>query len=165
METNSERLRPTPEEARAALDGTESVRASVSALSATPWPLWFTAVLTAMLAALPIGLGGALAEPEWLMPRWAWFVAIVVVEGVFFALFFLASRRWTASTGVALRLNVLPKAVTLSAMIGLPVIVVGAGIAFRMTGEVWWLLGAATIGAALSIAFHLWFVRLHERQS
>lgn len=162
METSDEGARPTQEQARSALADAERVRTTVGALSATPWPVWFTAVLTAMLVTLPIGIGGALAEPEWLMPRWAWAVVIFVSEAAFFMLFFVASRRWTSRTGVALRLDVLPKAATIPAMIGLPVIVLGAALAFRMTEQPWWLFVAAALGAGLSIGFHLWFVRLHR---
>lgn len=165
METRDEEVRPTPEQARAALADAEQVRASAGALSATPWPTWFVAVTTAMLVILPIALGGALAKPEWLMPQLAWIVAMLASEAAFMVLFVLAGRRWMARTGVALRVDVLPKAATVSALIGLLVLVIGSAYAFQVTGHSWWLFGAAAIAAVVSICFHLWFVRLHRRQS
>lgn len=164
METNKAN-QPTPDQARAALADTDHVRASVAALSATPWPLWFVATITAMLVVLPITLGGALAKPDWLMPRWAWVVTMLAIEAVFFAFFAVAARSWRARTGVALRLDVLPKRATVPALIGLPLLVVGSGYAFRYTGQPLWLFGAAAVGAAVSIGFHLWFVRLHRKAS
>lgn len=165
METNGEATLPTPEQARAALAGTDHVRASVTALSATPWPTWFVAMITAMLVVLPITLGGMLAEPEWLMPQWAWVVTMLTTEAVFVAFFAIAARNWRAKTGVALRLDILPKRATVPAFIGMPLLVVGSGYAFRYTEQPLWLFGAAAAGAALSVGFHLWFVRLHRKAS
>ncbi|MFE1072292.1 hypothetical protein ACFW5W_13820 [Streptomyces sp. NPDC058783] len=51
METNGAPV--TPEQARAALADTERVRASATALSATPWPTWFFVTLTLYVAVLP----------------------------------------------------------------------------------------------------------------
>ncbi|NLU70460.1 hypothetical protein [Streptomyces sp. HNM0574] len=165
METNGEAVRPSAEEARAALAGTDRVRASVAARSATPWPVWFVVITTAMLVVLPVTLGGVLAEPEWLMPQWAWTVTMFVSETVFLALFAVAGRRWRARTGVALRMDVLPRHVTLPAIVGLPVLVLGSGYAFRYTGQPLWLFAAAAVGAAVSLAFHLRFVHLHRKAS
>jgi hypothetical protein len=165
METNEEAVLPTPEEAHAALVDTDHVRVSVAALSATPWPPWFVATITAMFVVLPIGFGGTLAEPDWLMPQWAWLVTMLAAEAVFFAFFAVAARNWRGKTGVALRLDVLPTYATGPAFIGLPLLIVGSGYAFRYTGQPLWLFGAATVGAAVSIGFHLWFVRLHRKAS
>ncbi|WP_395109641.1 hypothetical protein [Actinomadura sp. SCN-SB] len=163
METDAGAHLPTPEQARAALADTDHVRASVAALSATPWQPWFAATTTAMFIALPIFLGGALAEPEWLMPQWAWVVTMVATEAVFGALLGLAARNWRAKTGVALRLDILPKWAAVPAFTLLPLLIVGAGYAFRYTGRPLWLFGAAAVGAAASIGSHLWFVRLHRK--
>jgi hypothetical protein len=165
METDGEATLPTPEQARAALDDTDHVRVSVAALSATPWPSWFAATITAMLVVLPFGLGGALAEPEWLMPQWAWLITMLAIETVYLAFFVVAARNWRAKTGVALRLDVLPKYATVPMLIGMPPLMMGSAYAFRYTGQLLWLFGAAIVGAAVSIGFHLWFVRLHRKAS
>lgn len=165
METNGEAIRPTPAQARAALSDAERVRASVTALSATPWPSWFVVTITGTLVALPLCLGGFLADPEWLMPQWAWLVAMLVTEAVFFAFFAVAAAKWRAKTGVALRYDILPKRATVPVIAGLPVLLLGSGYAFRYTDEPLWLFGAAAVGAAVSIGFHLWFVRLHRKAS
>lgn len=165
METNEHASQPTPEQARAALADADEVRTSVAALSATPWPVWFVVAITAMFVVLPIALGGMLAEPDWLMPRSAWLVTMLATEVVFVALFAVAARNWRAKTGVALRLDVLPKWATVTAAAGLPLVVVGAAYAFRDTRQPLWLFGAVAVGVALSVGFHLWFVRLHGKAS
>ncbi|XVQ07307.1 hypothetical protein ACQP1W_32465 [Spirillospora sp. CA-255316] len=165
METNGEAALPTPEQARAALADTDHVRVSVAALSATPWPTWFVTTITAMLVVLPITFGGALAEPDWLMPQGAWLATMLATEVVYVVFFAIAARNWRAKTGVALRLDVLPKRATVPAFIGMPLLLLGSGYAFRHTGQPLWLFGAAAAGAALSIGFHLWFVRLHRKTS
>ncbi|NUU20712.1 MAG: hypothetical protein HOV68_04220 [Streptomycetaceae bacterium] len=164
METNGA-IQPTPEQARAALAETEHVRASVTALSATPWPTWFVATITAMFVVLPITLGGALADPEWLMPQWAWLLTMLATEAVFFAFFGVAAANWREKTGVALRFDVLPKRATVPLVVGMPLLVLGSGYAFRHTGQQLWLYAAAAVGAAVSIGFHLWFVRLQRKAS
>ncbi|NEB40651.1 hypothetical protein [Streptomyces sp. SID14515] len=161
METNG--LRPTPEQAHSALADTERVQASAAALSATPWPNWFFITLTLYVAALPIAYGGAMADEDWLLPSPAWMgimLAITAVHGVLFA---VAARGWRARTGVALRLDVLPKQATVPLAIGMPVLLVGAAFAFRVTGWAVWLVAASLIGAAVSVGFHLAFVRLHRK--
>ncbi|MCP9952261.1 MULTISPECIES: hypothetical protein [Actinomadura] len=165
METNGEASLPTPEQARAALADTDDVRVSVEALSATPWPTWFVATITAMFVVLPITFGGALAEPDWLMPQGAWLAVMLGAEAVFLAFFVVAGRNWRAKTGVALRLDVLPKRATVPALVGTPLLIVGSGYAFRYTDQPLWLFAASAAGAALSIGFHLWFVRLHRKAS
>ncbi|MFE2291890.1 hypothetical protein [Streptomyces sp. NPDC059452] len=161
METNG--VRPTPEQARSALADTEQVRASAAALSATPWPNWFFVTLTLYIAALPITYGGALADTDWLLPGPAWTGIMLASTAVFMALFALAARAWRDRTGVALRLDVLPKRVTVPLMVGLPVVLVGAAFAFRATEWAGWLIAASLIGAAVSVGFHLAFVRLHRK--
>ncbi|MGH4034318.1 hypothetical protein ACQB60_35970 [Actinomycetota bacterium Odt1-20B] len=165
METNGGVLQPTPEQARAALADTDQVRASVAALSATPWPRWFAVLLAAFCAASPILLGGVLGERDWLMPHGAWLVALLVVEGLYFVAFAVAARNWRAKTGVALRMDVLPKSATVPLFIGMPLLFVGPAFVFRETGQPLWLFGAAVVGAAVSIGFHRWFVRLHRKAS
>ncbi|MFE7457431.1 hypothetical protein [Streptomyces sp. NPDC057554] len=161
METRG--VPPTPEQARSALADTERVRASATALSATPWPNWFFVTLTLYLAALPVIYGGSLADPDWLLPRPAWTGIMLAGTAVFMALFALAARGWREKTGVALRLDVLPKRATVPLMAGLPVVLVGAAFAFRATGWAVWLVAASLIGAAASVGFHLAFVRLHRK--
>ncbi|MGI5196297.1 hypothetical protein ACQEVY_22045 [Streptomyces sp. CA-288835] len=163
METNGVRL--TPEQAHAALADTEHVRASAAALSATPWPNWFFITLTLYIAALPITFGGFAADPEWLLPRSAWAAIIVTSAAVYLALFVVAGNAWRAKTGVALRLDVLPKRATVPLSIGLPVLPMGAGFVFRATGQPVWLFAASLIGVAVSVGFHLAFVRLHRKTS
>ncbi|MQY11193.1 hypothetical protein SRB5_13070 [Streptomyces sp. RB5] len=164
METDEGTFPLSPEQARAALADTDHIRTSVSAISATPWPLWFVTAITAMLFVTPIALGGVMAEPgDWLMPQWVWLTGLLSAEAVFYALFAVAAKRWRETTGVALRFDVLPKAATLPLCVVLPVIVVGSGFVFRETGEPLWLYAASALGAALSIGFHLWFVRLHGK--
>ncbi|MEU1408185.1 hypothetical protein ABZ471_38720, partial [Streptomyces sp. NPDC005728] len=60
---------------------------------------------------------------------------------------------------------VLPKGATLPLMIGLPALLAGSVVAFRGTGQSIWLFTASGIGAAVSVAFHLVFVRLHRQTS
>src|SRR5688500_17776863 len=110
METHGVRL--TPEQAHAALADTEHVRASAAALSATPWPNWFFITLTLYIAAFPIAYGGAVADSEWLLPRPAWMAIMLTGTAVYVALFAVAANAWRTKTGVALRLDVLPKRAT-----------------------------------------------------
>ncbi|WP_432057611.1 hypothetical protein [Streptomyces sp. bgisy022] len=161
METHG--VRPTPEEARSALADTERVRASAAALSATPWPTWFFLTITLYLAAFPIAYGGVVADSDWLLPRPAWVAVLLVIIATFSALFGVAARSWRSRTGVALRLDVLPKRVTVPFMAGLPLLLVGAAFAFRATGRPVWLIAASLIGATVSVGFHLAFLRLHRR--
>ncbi|MGP3985854.1 hypothetical protein [Streptomyces sp. 3N207] len=161
METNGVQL--TPEQARSALADTEHVRASAAALSATPWPNWFFITLTLYLAALPITYGGVMADSEWLLPHPAWMGIMLAITAVFMALFAVAAKTWRHKTGVALRLDVLPKRATVPLQVGLPVLLVGAAFAFRVTGWPVWLIAASLISAAVSVGFHLAFVRLHRK--
>jgi hypothetical protein len=161
METDGVRL--TPEQARSALADTEHIRAAAAALSATPWPTWFFITLTLYVAALPIAYGGVMAEPDWLLPGPAWMGITLAITAVFGALFAVAAKNWRNKTGVALRLDVLPKRATVPLAVGLPVLLVGAAFAFRVTGWPVWLIAASLIGAAVSVGFHLAFVRLHGK--
>ncbi|MEU9118747.1 hypothetical protein AB0C96_02600 [Streptomyces sp. NPDC048506] len=163
MESNA--VRPTPQQARAALAELEHVQASTAALSATPWPRWFAVALTLYIAAIPLVFGGMTASPEWLLPKLAWTAIMVIATAGYLALFAFAAADWRKKTGVALRLDVLPKRATLPLMIGLPTLLVGPAVAFRSTGQPVWLFAASGIGAAVSIAFHLAFVRLHRQGS
>ncbi|MET7504629.1 hypothetical protein [Streptomyces microflavus] len=106
--------------------------------SATPWPNWFFITLTLYVAALPI-------------------------TAVYGALFAVAARSWRNRTGVALRLDVLPKRATVPLVVGLPVVLVGAAFAFRVTGWPGWLIAASLTGAAVSVGFRLAFIRLHRK--
>ncbi|AMW15037.1 hypothetical protein A4E84_39635 [Streptomyces qaidamensis] len=161
METHGVRL--TPEQARSALSDTERIRASAATLSATPWPTWFFITLTLYVAALPITYGGVMAEPDWLLPGPAWVGIMLVITAVYGALFAVAAKSWRNKTGVALRLDVLPKRATVPLAVGLPVLLVGAAFAFRVTGWPVWLVAASLIGVAVSVGFHLAFVRLHGK--
>ncbi|MGI5353116.1 hypothetical protein ACQEU8_33785 [Streptomyces sp. CA-250714] len=161
METHGVRL--TPEQARSALADTEHIRASTGALSATPWPNWFFITLTLYIAALPITYGGVTADSDWLLPRPAWMGIMLAITAVYMALFVVAGKAWRNKTGVALRLDVLPKRATVPLMVGMPVLLVGAGVAFRVTGWPVWLFAASLISAAVSVGFHLAFVRLHRK--
>ncbi|WP_369167908.1 hypothetical protein AB5J49_08490 [Streptomyces sp. R28] len=161
METNGVRL--TPEQARSALADTEHVRASAAALSATPWPNWFFITLTLYAAALPITYGGVMADSDWLLPRPAWMGIMLAITAVYGALFAVAAKAWRNKTGVALRLDVLPKRATVPLAVGLPVLLVGTAFAFRVTGWPAWLIAASLINAAASVGFHLAFVRLHRK--
>jgi hypothetical protein len=160
METDE--ARPTPEQARAALAAAERVRASTEALSATPWPTWFFVSLTCYIAAIPICVGGAVADTEWLLPRLAWMGALVAIIAVHGGLQAVAARAWRDRTGVALRVDVLPRGAVIPIAAGLPVLVVGASIAFRVTGRPVWLIAASLTGVAVSVGCHLAFVRLHR---
>jgi hypothetical protein len=161
METHGVRL--TPEQAHAALADTEHIRASAAALSATPWPTWFFITLTLYVAALPITYGGVMADSDWLLPRPAWMAIMLTSTAVYVALSAVAAKAWRNKTGVALRLDVLPKRATVPLAVGLPVLLVGAALAFRVTGRPVWLIAASLIGAAVSVGFHLAFVRLHRK--
>ncbi|NEA62791.1 hypothetical protein [Streptomyces sp. SID12488] len=161
MENNGVRL--TPEQARSALADTEQVRASAAALSATPWPTWFFVALTLYVAALPIVYGGMMADSDWLLPGPAWMGVMLAITAVYGALYAVAAKGWRNRTGVALRLDVLPKRASVPLVVCLPVLLVGAALAFRATGRPEWLIGASLISAALSIGFHLAFVRLHRK--
>ncbi|GEC10000.1 hypothetical protein SSP24_76550 [Streptomyces spinoverrucosus] len=161
METHGVRL--TPEQARSALADTEHIRASAAALSATPWPNWFFITLTLYVAALPVIYGGVMADGDWLLPRPAWMTIMLTSTAVYLALFAVAAKAWRNKTGVALRLDVLPKRATVPLMVGLPVLLVGAAFAFRVTGRPVWLIAASLISAAASVGFHLAFVHLHRK--
>ncbi|MEV0125799.1 hypothetical protein AB0I16_30350 [Streptomyces sp. NPDC050703] len=161
METNGVSL--TSEQARAALADTDRVRVSATALSATPWPTWFFITLTLYTAALPIIFGGLMADRDWLLPRPAWMATMLTITALYAALFSIAAKAWRDKTGVALRLDVLPKRATLPLMVGMPLLLVGGPYAFRATGQPAWLIAATLLGAAVSVGFHLTFVRLHRR--
>lgn len=161
METHG--VRPTPEQAHAALADTAHIRASTAALSATPWPNWFFATLTLYIAALPITYGGVMADSDWLLPRPAWMAVLLTSTAVFVAFFAVAAKAWRDKTGVALRFDVLPKRATVPLTVGLPALLVGAALAFRATGWPLLLIAASLIGAAVSVGFHLAFVRLHRK--
>ncbi|MER7112443.1 hypothetical protein [Streptomyces sp. NPDC000229] len=165
METNGEIVRPTAQQALAALADAEQVRASTAAVSATPWPRWFTTALTLYIAAIPPVYGGTLARPDWLLPHAVWSVILVVMSSAFLGLFAVAAAGWRKKTGVALRFDVLPKRVTLPLVTGLPAVLLGSVLVFRATHEPMWLFAASAIGVAVSITFHLVFVRLHRRAS
>lgn len=161
METNGVHL--TPEQARSALADTEHVRASAAALSATPWPTWFFITLTLYIAALPVIYGGMMADSDWLLPRLAWLGIMLAITAVYGALLAVAAKGWRDKTGVALRLDVLPKRATVPLAVGLPVLLVGSALAFRFTGRPVWLIAASLISAGVSVGFHLAFVRLHRK--
>lgn len=163
METNA--VRPTPAQARSALADTERISASAAELSATPWPTWFFVALTLYVAALPITYGGIAADADWLLPRPAWWGIMMAITAVYGALLAVAARAWRNKTGVALRLDVLPKRATVPLAVGLPVLLVGAAFAFRVTGWPGWLVAASLISAAVSVGFHLAFVRLHRKSA
>ncbi|WP_343245052.1 hypothetical protein [Streptomyces sp. SID14478] len=158
-------MRLTPEQARSALADTEHVRASAAKLSATPWPNWFFLTLTLYTAALPLTYGGAVADSEWLLPGPAWMGILLGITAVYGALFAGAAKAWREKTGVALRLDVLPRRATVPLAIGLPALWVGAACAFRLTGWPGWLIAASFLGAAVSVGFHLAFVRLHRKSA
>lgn len=141
METHGVRL--TPEQARAALADTERVRASAAALTATPWPTWFFITLTLYVAVLPFTLAGVVTDRYWLLPRPAWMAVMVTITATYAALLAVATKTWRDRTGVALRLDVLPKRATLPLLIGLPLLLVGAPLAFRATGQPAWLIAAS----------------------
>ncbi|MFE9020405.1 hypothetical protein ACFYNL_17840 [Streptomyces sp. NPDC007808] len=157
--------RPTSQEALATLAEAARIRASATALSATPWPTWFATALTAYIAAFPLAYGGMLAEERWLLPRAAWATVLPVITAAFLTLYVIAARSWKQRTGVALRFDVLPKRATLPLTIGMPVLLVGSAWAFRATGQAWWLVTASVIAATVSVGFHLAFVRLHRKTS
>ncbi|MEU1409347.1 hypothetical protein ABZ471_45205, partial [Streptomyces sp. NPDC005728] len=100
MESISDAIRPTPQQARAALAELEHVQASTAALSATPWPRWFAVVLALYIAGIPPVFGGMVASPQWLLPNFAWTVIMVVVTGGYLALFAIAATGWREKTGV-----------------------------------------------------------------
>jgi hypothetical protein len=161
METDGAPL--TPEQARAALADTDRVRASATALAATPWPTWFFITLTLYVAVLPVTVGGIVADPDWLLPRPAWMAVMLAATALYAALLAVASKSWRERTGVALRLDVLPKRATVPLAVGLPLLLVAGPYAFHATGRAAWLIASSLIGAAVSVGFHLAFVRLHRR--
>jgi hypothetical protein len=162
MENNGVRL--TPEQARSALADTAQVRASTAALSATPWPTWFFVALTLYIALVPLAYAGLVADGGyWLLSRPAWAAVLVGTSAVYLGLFGVAAKRWRDRTGVALRFDVLPKKVVVPLLICLPVVLLGAGLMFRVTGWAGWPVLASLIGVATSVGFHLTFVRLHRR--
>jgi hypothetical protein len=161
METHGVRL--TPEQAHAALADTTRIRASAAALSATPWPNWFFFTLTLYIAAFPITYGGVMADSDWLLPRPAWLALLLTSTAAYVALFAVAARAWRNKTGVALRFDVLPKRATVPLTVGLPVLLVGPAFVFRAMGQPVWLIAASLIGVAVSVGFHLAFVRLYRK--
>ncbi|ORT57908.1 hypothetical protein BKD26_22360 [Streptomyces sp. CB03238] len=66
---------------------------------------------------------------------------------------------------MTLRFDLLPRRVTVPLATGLPALLLGSAFVFRATGEPLWLFAASAIGVAVSIAFHLVFVRLHRKAS
>ncbi len=62
----------------------------------------------------------------------------------------------------ALWLDVLPRRAIVPVAVGLPVLMVGAPLAFRVTGRPVWLIAASLTGVAVSVGCHLAFVRLHR---
>lgn len=151
-----------PEQARAALTDADRIRVSTEALSATPRPTWLFVSLTLYIAAIPICVGGARASREWLLSRLAWMGVLVAVITVHGGLQAVATRAWRDRTGVALRLDVLPRRAIVPIAAGLPVLMVGAPLAFRVTGRPIWLIAASLTGVAVSVGCHLAFVRLHR---
>ncbi|RDI50009.1 hypothetical protein [Nocardia mexicana] len=162
METEAFPPRPSAAQARIALDEAGDIRESVRRLSATPWPVWFTAVLTVYAMAYPVVFGGAMARPEWLVPQGVWVAVLVAMAAVLFALLAFAGRAWTRRTGVALRMDVLPARILWPALGSYLLINVGAVVWFRGTGSPWPLLGASAVSALYTVGSHLLFVRMHE---
>ncbi|MEV1005951.1 hypothetical protein [Streptomyces sp. NPDC049881] len=162
METD--RARPTPEQARAALAEAEQVSTSTAALSATPWPTWFAVALTVYLAGLPFAVGGALDDSDWLLPHSRWVVVMTAGTAVFLALLAVAAKGWQEKTGVALRTDVLPRRLLIPLFTGLPLVLLGAPVAFAATGRAAWLVAASVIAAAVSVGYHRVFVRMHRRE-
>jgi hypothetical protein len=163
METNDNALPATAEQARAALGDAEQVRTSVSHLSATPWPLWFTIILAGYLGALPPVYGGLMAGQTWLLPRTGWLAIAAGLVSTFLILFVVAANGWRRRTGVALRLDVLPRSATLGAIVGYPALALGGTAVLRITGSPLLLFVASAAGVALAVVYHLWFVRLHRK--
>ncbi|MGP4111417.1 hypothetical protein ACTWP5_10925 [Streptomyces sp. 4N509B] len=162
METEDASARPTPEQARAALDEAERAAATAAALSATPWQRWFLVTLTLFIAALPPVYGGMVASPEWLMPNVAWTVLMLVMLVAYVAAFRVAAVRWQERTGVALRFDVLGRRLTVPLLVGLPLLLLGSPLLFRVTDEPLWLLAGSVLGAGVSVGFHLVFVHKHR---
>ncbi|WP_344534714.1 hypothetical protein [Streptomyces albiaxialis] len=162
METNGG-VRPTARQASAALADIQHVQAATAALSATPWPRWFTATLTLYTAALPPVYGGVVASPQWLLPPFTWGVIMGLLTVGYLALFAVAGANWRRKTGVALRMDVLPRPAVLSLLIGLPALLLGSVALFRLTAQPAWLFAASALGAGASLAAHLAFVRLHRK--
>ncbi|MEU6688139.1 hypothetical protein [Streptomyces sp. NPDC046832] len=154
---------PTSDEARATLAEAARIRTSATALSATPWPTWFATTLTAYVAFFPVAYGGLFADDRWLLPKAAWAAALLSTTAAYSALFALAARSWRQRTGVALRFDVLPKRATVPLAIGMPALLMGPAWAFRATGQAGWLAFGAVAAAAVSVGFHLTFVRLHRK--
>lgn len=88
---------------------------------------------------------------------------MLAITALYAALFTVATKAWRDKTGVALRMDVLPKRATLPLMVGLPLLLVGGPLVFRATGQPAWLIASSLLGAAASVGFHLTFVRLHRR--
>ncbi|MFF6781226.1 hypothetical protein [Streptomyces sp. NPDC012510] len=156
---------PTPDEARAMLAEAARIRASATALSATPWPTWFTTVLTAYTAAFPVVYGGLVADERWLLPEAAWGAVLLTITAAYLVLLAVAARSWRQRTGVALRFDVLPRSVTVPLAIVMPALLVGPAWVFRATGQAGWLVAASVAAASVSVGFHLVFVRLHRKAS
>lgn len=101
-----------------------------------------------------------MADREWVLPRLAWMGVLVAIIAVRGGLQAVAVRAWCDRTGVALRLDVLPMRAIVPIAAGLPVLMVGAPLAFRITGRPVWLIAASLTGVAVSVGCHLAFVRL-----
>ncbi|MDI3406255.1 Rossmann-fold NAD(P)-binding domain-containing protein [Streptomyces cavernicola] len=164
-EPTPEEALPSPAEASTALADAVRVKQEIQARSATPWPLWFATVLTAYVALFPFAYGGMLSDREWLLPNSAWAVTLGVSTLLYLGLFTYVGAAWRRRTGVALRFDVLPRKVTVPLTIGLPVLLMGSAWAFKATAQPLWLIAASVAAAAVSIAFHLLFVRLHRKVS
>ncbi|MFG1811975.1 hypothetical protein [Streptomyces sp. NPDC049040] len=163
MENHGDAVRPTRQQALAALADAERVRAAVGARSSTPWPGWFFATLTLYVAAVPPVYGGMVARDRWGLPSGGWGALLVLMTAAFLALFRVAAARWSQETGVALRFDVLPRRAAVPVAAGLPLLMFAAPLAFRATGQPLWLYAASALGAAVSIGCHLTFVALHRR--
>ncbi|MEU4927039.1 hypothetical protein AB0G54_11125 [Streptomyces yokosukanensis] len=83
------------------------------------------------------------AAPQWLLPRHTWDAVMLAMTAVHLGLSGVAAARWRKKTGVALRLDVLPRRATVPLMIGLPVLPIGSTLAFRADQEPLWLFAAS----------------------
>ena len=104
-----------------------------------------------------------MAGQTWLLPRTSWLAIAAGLVSTFLILFVVAANGWRRRTGVALRLDVLPRSATLGAIVGYPALALGAIAVFRVTGSPLLLFVASAAGVAVAVAYHLWFVRLHRK--